>query len=244
MPQAILLLLASVLLISCSPEKMDTTAAAHKSYDIAYTNSKIEIDGQLDEAAWNSAVTIDAFQFPWWEEGKKEQTTAKLLWDDDYLYVSFVCEDAHIWAEHSERDSPVYKDDCVEVFTSPNPDKLKDYFNIEMNAKGITLDYQHPEGPGTKVPWDPDLTIATHIDGTLNDDSDSDRSWTLEAAIPFAAFSHVAKNTPPKPGDEWRLNLHRLGGQTNFQYSQWSPAVSDKVLFHAPPFFGRVTFVK
>lgn len=239
-----LLAALALLAVSCKPSKINTADQTLKSYEISFTESAIRIDGQLDEGAWKSVSPVDDFQFPWWTAGKKEKTKAKLLWDDQYLYVSFVCEDAHIWAEHTERDSPVYKDDCVEVFTSPNPDNLKDYFNIEMNVKGVSLDYQHPDGPGSKIPWDPEIKIATSIVGTLNDDSDTDNLWTLEAAIPFAAFSHVAKNTRPQPGDQWRLNLHRLGGQTNFQHSQWNPAVSEKVLFHAPEFFGKVTFVK
>ncbi len=237
-----LLSAASLLLTSCGLR--ESAPSGPLTYDVAYTDSAIRVDGRLDEAAWKLVSTVEDFQFPWWTAGKKEKTKAKLLWDEQYLYVSFVCEDAHIWAEHTERDSPVYKDDCVEVFTSPNPDQLENYFNIEMNVKGASLDFQHPEGPGSKVPWDPKLGIATTIDGTLNDDTDTDTLWTLEAAIPFRAFSHVAKNTPPQPGHVWRLNLHRLGGQTNTQHSQWNPSVSEKPLFHAPQFFGSVTFVK
>ena len=45
-----------------------------------------------------------------------------MLWDDKNLYVSFRCQDAHVWGVHTKHDDPVYKDDCVEVFTSPNPD--------------------------------------------------------------------------------------------------------------------------
>ncbi len=238
--QAFFFLLTGIFLSACGIKKTDTSELKH--YEIAYTESPIRIDGRLDDDAWKSVSPVKDFEFPWWTAGEKEKTKAKLLWDDQYLYVSFVCEDAHIWAEHTERDSPVYKDDCVEVFTSPDPDNLKNYFNIEMNAKGASLDFQHPDGPGSKVPWDPKVGITTTIDGTLNDDSDTDNLWTLEVAIPFASFSHVAKNT--QPGDEWRLNLHRLGGQTNFQHSQWNPSKSEKALFHAPEFFGRVTFVK
>lgn len=234
----------AILTVSCTSEKTELANKNFKSHHISYTDSVITIDGQLDEVAWARAEALEAFEFPWWEAGAKEQTQAKLLWDDEFLYVSFVCEDAHIWAEHTERDSPVYLDDCVEVFTSPNPDTLNVYFNVEMNVLGHSLDYIHPEGPGTKADWDPEVKIATSIDGTLNNDSDVDRRWFLEVAIPFAAFSNVAKHTPPEPGDEWRLNLNRLGGKTNFQKSQWSPSVPENTSFHAPQFFGRVIFTR
>lgn len=214
-------------------------------YTIHRTSAKINIDGQLDEPAWQGAAAITDFKFPWWTAGQKEQTISKLLWDDENLYVSFHCEDAHISAERTERDSPVYMDDCVEVFTAPNATLPFNYFNIEMNVRGAVLDQHHPAGPGkSEAPnWNATgLKIATMVDGTLNDDGDTDRSWVLEAAIPLANFAAVARHTPPRPGDEWRLNLNRLGGKTNPQYSQWSPSRTERPQFHAPQYFGRVTF--
>jgi hypothetical protein len=175
----------------------------------------------------------------------KEQTEARLLWDNEHLYVSFRCDDAHISAEHTERDSPVYRDDCVELFTAPNPDQPNNYFNIEMNVRGAFLAQHRPGGPGKPVEPDWNATgivIATAIDGTLNDDTDTDRGWILEAAIPLANFRTVARHTPPQPGDVWLLNLNRLGGKTNPQHSQWSPGQTDRPNFHAPQYFGRVNF--
>lgn len=237
--------LVLLFLVACSDDTdiPDPLGRTLKTHTIPYTQAPIKIDGKLDEAGWKSAKAVDPFVFPW-EVGKNEGTRARLLWDDQYLYVSFVCDDSNISAEHTERDSPVYRDDCVEVFTSPNPDQLEKYFNVEMNARAAHLDFFHPEGPGSKADWDPEILIATSFDGTLNDDSDSDQSWTLEVAIPFAAFAEVAKHTPPQNGDEWRLNLNRLGDKTNHELSQWSPGDPDNQGFHAPQFFGRVFFKK
>ena len=86
------------------------------------------------------------------------------------------------------------------------------------------------------------LQVSTFIAGTLNDDEDTDSYWVLEAAIPFENFAGVAKNTPPAPGDVWHLNLNRLGGKTNAQFSQWSASRTPEPQFHAPDDFGRVTF--
>lgn len=226
-----------------------TSAAEEKGalprYTVRRAAGKIAVDGRLDEADWKQAASVGDFRFAWWTGGKKEQTEAKLLWDDENLYVSFRCEDAHIFGEHTERDSAVYRDDCVEVFTAPNPDQPNNYFNIEMNVREGFLDQHHPEGPGVKLKeeWNAKgVKIAVTIEGTLNDDSDRDSGWILEAAIPFANFAAVAKNTPPEEGDVWHLNLNRLGGKTNPQYSQWSPGKTDRPNFHAPDTFGRVVF--
>ena len=220
-------------------------AQERPSYTIYRAGTPIVVDGRLDEPAWTAAPDVGAFVFPWYASGKKEQTVAKLLWDDAHLYAAFICEDAHIWAEHTQRDSPVWNDDTVEVFTAPNPDHPQSYFNIEMNVLGVFLDQFHPDGPGVPVKeeWNGEgIQIKTSIVGTLNDDSDEDRYWILEAAIPFKNFAKVAKHTPPKPGDVWHIGLNRLGGQTNPQYSQWSASKTPKPQFHAPDDFGRVTF--
>ena len=223
------------------------TSAADEvvKYTIQRARSPVTLDGRLDDPAWEGVPSVGDFKFPWWTGGRKEQTVAKMLWDDKYLYVAYQCEDAHIWADHTKRDSSVWLDDCVEVFTAPNPEQPDNYFNIEMNVRGFFLDQHHPNGPGKELSeeWDASgVKIATTIDGTLNDDSDIDSSWTLEEAIPFANFSKVAKNTPPEPGDVWNLNLNRLGGKTNAQFSQWSPSTTEEPQFHAPRDFGRVVF--
>ena len=218
-------------------------AADLPSYTIYRAGTPIAIDGRLDEPAWTAAPDVGAFQFAWWTEGKQEQTVAKLLWDDDNLYVSFISEDAHIWADHIHRS--VYLDDCVEVFTAPNPDRPQAYFNIEMNVLGFVGDDFHPEGPEVPVPekWDGEgIRIATAVMGTLNDDSDTDQYWILEVAIPFQNFARVARNTPPQSGEVWHLDLNRTGGKTNIQHSQWSPSRTEEPQFHAPNDFGRVLF--
>lgn len=220
-------------------------AADLPEYAIQRTTGPIVIDGKLDEADWSKAKSVGDFQFAWYQSGKKEQTVAKLLWDDKYLYVAYRCEDAHISATRTKRGSDVWFDDCVEVFTSPNPDNVDDYFNIEMNVNGVCLEGHHPNGVDTdaKPRWHAEgIKIATTVHGTKNEDADTDEYWTLEAAIPFAAFEGVAKHVPPKPGDVWRLNLNRLGGKTNEQFSQWSPSSTKQPQFHSPRDFGKVTY--
>lgn len=214
-------------------------------YIIRRTTGPVVIDGRLNEADWKGARSVGPFRFAWWKAGAKEQTEAKLLWDDRYLYVAFRCQDAHIWGTHTTHDSPVYNDDCVEVFIAPDPQQPRNYFNIEMNVRGAWLDQHHPRGPRKreKREWNAKgVKIGITIDGTLNHDADTDRQWILEAAIPLANYAGVARHIPPRPGEVWHLNLNRLGGRTNPQYSQWSPSRTPKPQFHAPADFGRVVF--
>ena len=166
------------------------------------------------------------------------------MWDDDYLYVSFHCLDKNVLATRTERDSDVYRDDCVEVFAAPELDHPENYFNIEMNALGTTLDNYRPQGIKPTSAWDPDgIRCAVSVDGTVNDSSDVDQGWTLEVAIPFSLFSHVLEDGHPAPGDRWRLNLNRLEDNMAIK-SQWSQGDRNVPSFHAPDFFGFIEFAE
>ena len=85
------------------------------TYEVKRASRPIVVDGKLDDPAWKTAGTIE-FQFPWREQtGAKQKTIARVLWDDQYLYVGYDCEDADIVAHYLERDDPTYKDDAVEI---------------------------------------------------------------------------------------------------------------------------------
>ena len=179
--------------------------------NVQWTNKPIVIDGKQGDAAWKDAKPVGDFVFTWWNEGdaERQQTETRMLWDDQNLYVLFQCEDKDVQASRTDRDDEVYRDDCVEVFASPEIDHPENYFNLEMNALGTQLDEYRPEEPFDKpIDWNPQgIKIAVSVDGTINDDSDVDRGWTLEVAIPFELFEHVLPGGRPAPGDRWRLNL-------------------------------------
>ncbi|HBY61047.1 MAG TPA: polyhydroxyalkanoate depolymerase [Solibacterales bacterium] len=58
----------------------------------------------------------------------------------------------------------------------------------------------------------PGLRAAVHIDGTLNDPSDTDRGWSCEVAIPWAGLHWLAdgRSLPPREGDVWRIDCSRF----------------------------------
>ncbi len=209
-------------------------------------SSPIVIDGKLNEQAWRKAPVFSDFHFNVWKEGEKEKTEARMLWDDKNLYVGYYCHDKHISAYERQRHGPVSKDDCVEIFLSPDPRKVKNYYTFEINAIGTMLNRCKTDwrrGPAT---WEPEGVNyrTTYFGQEKKDESPSDDHWILELAIPFSNFSKDAAHTPPAEGDQWRLNLHRLGGKTNPQASSWSPIKPPDHGFHSPDSFGTVRFVK
>jgi len=72
----------------------------------------------------------------------------------------------------------------------------------------------HPRGERWGfLDWDfPGLEHAVHVDGTINDPSDTDRGWTAEIALPWEGFQLLAdgRPLPPNNGDVWRIDCSRF----------------------------------
>lgn len=83
----------------------------------------------------------------------------------------------------------------------------------------------HPKGPRIGFwQWDlPGLQTAVVADGTINDNRDRDRGWTVELALPWSGLQILAKgdgrSIPPQPQDTWRMDFSRFN-----QYKEAAPA--------------------
>ncbi|MDO1449282.1 carbohydrate-binding family 9-like protein [Rhodocytophaga aerolata] len=63
------------------------------------------------------------------------------------------------------------------------------------------------------INWDfPGMQSAVRVQGTINDNTDIDKGWTVELAFPWAGMKSLAngRSLPPKDGDTWRLFLGRF----------------------------------
>jgi len=219
--------------------------AAPPEYVAKKAGCTMAMDGILDEPAWQKAEPVGAFVFPWYESGEKEQTEAKIVWDDERIYFSYRCEDKHIWAEHYTHQSAVFRDDCCEAFICPVPEgpERLDYINYEINCIGTWLAGYHAKSRDKDGRFTDcrGLEIGRFINGTCNNDEDEDGGWVLEFSVPFEHFKEFTADFPPKNGQVMYIGLHRLGGKTNMQYSQWAPSQTEKPNFHSPKDFGKVT---
>jgi hypothetical protein len=188
-----------------------------RHYEAPRVGGPIRIDGKLDEHAWSAA--------PWTEdftdiEGPSRpdpflRTRAKLMWDDQALWIGAELEEPHVWGTLTERDAVIYMDDDFEVFLDPDGDTHQ-YYELEINALGTEWDLllvrPYRDGGPAIHAWDiPGLRTAVHVDGSLNDPSDRDIGWSVEIAIPWAALAEATSAAvPPRPGDRWRVNFSRV----------------------------------
>ncbi len=221
----------------------DGPSAPLPTYRAARAKGPIVIDGKLDEADWQRAAPVQLVRSL---DGAptKLPTQARILWDDQNLYVGFQCEDPDVWSSYTKHDEPLYNEEAVEVFIDADGDG-KTYDELELSPANVTFDAYFPaRRQGMDLTWESGMKTAVVVDGTLNDPSDVDRGWTAELAIPIAKLSSVP-HVPPQPGDRWRLNLYRLDWSQNRKVNEgsaFSPLFQPD--FHNLPRFGWLEFEK
>jgi hypothetical protein len=213
-------------------------------YEVHRAAERITIDGKPDEKAWAAAPAVELI-FPWEAQtGAKQKTTARLLWDDDFLYVTYECADTDIVAQFTERDDPTYRDDTVEIFINPKPTQTGIYFGLEMNARAVLYDYLMYDSRYAFKRFNMQgVKLASFIRGTLNARGDEDTGWSLEVAIPWVNFEEMAKR--PEPGTAWTFNMARWDGvEPNRRMSMWADPQQPRPNPHVPARFGQLVFVK
>ncbi len=110
----------------------------------------------------------------------------------------------------------------------------------------------HPRGQRfANFDWHfPGKKTAVWIDGTVNNDRDRDRGWTVELAFPWKGMAWLAKadgrSLPPKDGDVWRIDFSRFNS-----YKEAPPALDSGGWFwsrhgvwdsHVPECFPYIKF--
>jgi hypothetical protein len=226
-----------------------------KKYMVRKTPKPIKIDGKLDEPAWKTAPSTGLFVNTMNGDALKPDTEAKLLWDNQNLYIAFENVDTDITGTLTDRDSKLWTQEMDEVMLDANGDG-KGYIELQVAPNGTIFDtylptyrkYEDTLDPKRKpYDWNSKMKAAVKLDGTLNKHEDQDKGWTVEIAIPMADVNGLDKDgakVPPALGDKWRMNLFRMdmGKDAKAQVALgWSPPMVGD--FHKLDRFGELVFV-
>ncbi len=213
---------------------------------------EIAIDGRPTEPAWNNAAHTGLFVRP--GDGRpapdsKVNASARLAWNDEYLYLAFVVYDPRPSTPFARSDVDPHiweKASGVEIMLQPGDfSDNKSYFEVQVDVGGAVWDthfedYNHPivDGPDGRVfghtSWESKIRRAVAID------EDAGR-YTLELALPWSALARPRAPAPPRSDDVWRMNLYAFrDGQGDA--TAWSPLLGQGN-FHRASRFGRLHFV-
>ncbi|WP_020475451.1 PQQ-dependent sugar dehydrogenase [Zavarzinella formosa] len=179
-----------------------------------WADGPIVLDGKADEPAWKNAQVIENFGQAWLGDKAgplRGKTTARLLWDRDYIYFHADMEDQDLFADVTEHDGAIWENDAFELFFRPGPDK-PGYFEFEVNAANAVFDAFFPKQDIPDIinhikKGEFRVETKVQLRGTLNKRDDVDKGWSVEGRIPWADFMRAGGR--PEPGEEWRFGLMR-----------------------------------
>ena len=172
------------------------------------------------------------------------KTTARVLYDDKFLYVAFDCEDPDVWGTLLKKDDSIYNEDAVEIFIDANGDG-KTYNELQVSPHNTNFDaafITRRSNLEEAMKWESGMKTAVTVRGTIDDDSDKDEGWSAELQIPLDRLYEVPR-LPPQKGDKWRFNLYRLEHLVRRQQIEgqsFSPLFAGD--FHHLPRFGWLVF--
>ena len=164
----------------------------------------------MDSKCWDSVALTPFVESKKWGKGKiHSQTSFKLLYDDEALYVRVSGEQPKDLMQFVKRgrDAELWHQECVVVNLSPKSDKGQYYYftyepvpgSFNDAQHGFILDQNHPRFGWNDETWNGDWTYESKL---LPDTG----RWESMGVFPFKTVGAAT----PKPGDEWNANFGRV----------------------------------
>jgi len=216
------------------------------NYTIVHVDSIPEMQGLWGGPAWNRIDSCSVSNFRQESSDHHPQTDCKLQYSEEGLYGLFKVEDRYLHCIHTEFQSDVYKDSCVEIFLEP---KLgQGYFNFEFNCLGVMkasyiTDPTRTDGDilGKNLTKIEDALIRRYhsIKEIHKLDPANSVTWYLEFYIPFKIFEkYCGSGIEPR---NLRGNMFKCMDETSHSHwAAWSPVKA--LNFHAPESFGYLRY--
>ncbi|MEM1122222.1 MAG: DUF5916 domain-containing protein [Bacteroidota bacterium] len=185
---------------------------------IKKTTEKIKIDGQLDEAVWQSADKVSDFwlSFPVDDEKAKLQTEVKAAYDDNFLYIAAKMTDPNATIIQTlKRDVDFWNGDNIVIVLDPVNQKSNG-FMFGVNPYGVQMEGLLTGNTGSRG--------SRPGTGSMNQDWDnkwysrasrSAEGWIAEVAIPFKSLRYDETKTT------WGINFIRTEA-SNSTFHVWS----------------------
>ena len=188
--------------------------AQRRTVTAVRVSTPIQMDGVLDEEAWQEAESANDFvqAEPYEGDAATEQTEVKVLYDKENLYIGVYCHDSvsgGILVDSLKEDFSPNEADSFEVILDTFGDQRNGFLFI-TNPRGAKRDVQViDEGRAVNVDWD----TVWNVQARMNEDS-----WTVEMVIPFRSLS-LDEN---RMEQVWGINFSRRIRRKN-EIVYWAP---------------------
>jgi len=170
------------------------------------------------------------------------------------LHVWFSVRDRYVKAVHTEYQSRVSRDSCVEFFVSPAG--VRGYFNFEVNCGGTLLVYYIADSARGEngrlfrdyVDLPAELGRMIGVEHSLprrvDPEIEVETSWDVTLRIPLEVLEPYCGALKMDVGSSWRVNFFKCAdGTSHPHWASWSD-IGLALRFHQPERFGFLDFVE
>ena len=218
--RATLLLLAAATPVLAQPRKefppeTDLVRVAHAA---RRNGGAIQIDGRMDEEAWQAAPLQDGFRQASPDEGEPAsvRTEFRVLWDDEYLYFGANCDDPEGATATLSRRDRLIEGDSVQFDLDTTLDRRTAY-HFQVYAAGQQLDALHFNDVDFTTDWDAAWESAV---------ARGPKGWSVEMKIPLRVmripegarlmgFNVYRILSRRKEEDQWRFRPNGRAGDVS-----------------------------
>lgn len=197
----VLVLFSAVAAAAQDPAAPATPAEPRPTYRVHRAAEPVEVDGALDDAAWQIPATFElAYEtFPGENIPALARTEGWIAYDTENVYVAFRAHDpepATIRARLTDRDR-AFQDDFVGVVLDTFNDERRG-FEFFVNPLGVQMDLLQSEQTGNEDDsWDTLWASAGRL---------TDTGYNVEMAIPFSSLRF-----PRADGEQtWGIDALRI----------------------------------
>jgi len=206
----IVIMFSLIVLYATASANLDFEPIYKPTAAVTRAADNIKIDGILTDRAWADAVTLDKFveRSPGDNVKPLVDTKVMLTYDEDNLYVGFVCYDdpSNLRTTMCQRDQ-FDGDDAVCVMLDTYGDATWAY-KLFVNPYGVQKDWLWTNIVGDDSGFDMIWNSAARI---------TESGYQVEIAVPFASIRF-----PNKDVQNWKMDFWRNHPRDSYHQYSWA----------------------
>jgi len=216
-------------------------------YSVHQLKQQMKINGDWFKPQWRAISSVEIKNCMGKVPGFCPSVKAKMMYNDENLYVIFRVKDRYVSCTEQQYNGPVSNDACVEFFFSPDINSPQRYYNLEVNCGGTPLmkyntiarkEYKTFETTDLKC-----IEIAHSLPAKVDPEITEHVTWTIEYRMPFTVLQKFSNVIIPQNGTCWRANFYKTALKTsNPHWITWSFVDNIEPDFHLPRYFGLLKF--
>jgi hypothetical protein len=205
------------------------------------------LDADHSSPPWSTAEGVSLGHAMGEAPEHRPAVSTKLLYDEKYLYLSFLVEDRYVIATARRHQDPVCIDSCVEFFFTPGVELEEGYFNVEVNCGGTVLLHHQLERGKSQIAF-PDesidrMEVRHSLPRLVSPEIVEPVTWTVRYRLAFDDLESIAPVRRPGPGVVWRGNFYKCADRCSHpHWLTWAKVDRIAPDFHRKEYFGRIVF--